>query len=187
MGTGTRGEITMDAEPKYPPLHPEKEPYDPSTSAYWPYFSEEERHMCRNHPREEVTLEIQLMRSEIIEVLKAQQKNPAKTPQETLATLYAISAASRTIGTLVKFQSDYDQAHNKWQAILEEAHHIAFIRSGNYRLMAKMGFSVPDGVLEIEPDLLPQPTYIPGWDPIAGKMRDAQVSADPSGRRSRVQ
>ncbi|MFH2038296.1 MAG: hypothetical protein ABIJ65_02560 [Chloroflexota bacterium] len=148
---------------EYPPLHPPKPAYDPSTSVYWPYYTAQERQMALNHPRDEVALEIQLMRSEIVQVLKAQQKDPCKTPQESLSILYAISVASRTIGTLVKFQSDYKKTHSKWAAFLEEAHHIAFIRTGNYRLMAKMGFAVPDGVLEIEPDLLPRPTYIPGW------------------------
>jgi hypothetical protein len=171
--------MTDPTEIVYPPLHKPKPEYDPSTSVYWPYFTEEERQMCRNHPREEVTLEIQLMRSEVIEVLKAQQKDPCRTPQETLSTLYAISVAARTIGTLVKFQSDYDQTHNKWDALLEEAHHIAFIRTGDYRLMAKMGFSVPDGVLEIEPDLMPEPVYIPEWDPIAGKLRSPATNPAP--------
>ena len=147
----------------YPPLHPEKPPYDPSTSVYWQYYTAEERLMLTNHPKDEVALEISLMRSEIAQVLKAQQKDPCKTPQESLAILYAISVAARTIGTLVKFQSDYKKTHNKWAAFLEEAHHIAFIRTGNYRLMAKMGFAVPDGVLEIEPDLMPHCDPIPGW------------------------
>jgi len=150
----------------YPPRHPEKKPYDPSTSAYWPYYSEGERHMLRNHPREEVTLEIQLMRSEIVEVLKARQEDLCQTLQESLATLYAITVATRTIGTLVKFQSDYNQTHNKWDEIIAEAKHIALIRNGTYRLMAKMGFTVPDGVLEIEPDLLPNPGLMPGWVPL---------------------
>lgn len=153
----------MPTTSDYPPLHPEKKPYDPSTSVYWQYYTPEERQMLINHPRQEVALEISLMRSEIAQVLKAQQKDPCKTPQESLAILYAISVAARTIGTLVKFQSDYRKTHHKWDAFLEEAHHIAFIRTGNYRLMARMGFAVPDGVLEIEPDLLPQPAYIPGW------------------------
>ena len=61
--------------------------------------------MLRNHPREEVALKIQLMRSEIAQVLKAQQKDPCKTPQESLAMLDAISVATRTIGTLVKSQA----------------------------------------------------------------------------------
>ena len=148
---------------EYPPLHPEKSPYDPTTSVYWEYYTAEERQMLINHPRQEVNLEIQLMRSEIAQVLKAQKNDPCKTPQESLAILYAISVAARTISTLVKYRSDYKKTHHKWDAFLEEAHHIAFIRTGNYRLMAKMGFTVPDGVLEIEPDLLPQPAYIPGW------------------------
>lgn len=155
--------MSDQTEPVYPPRHPEKKPYDPSTSVYWPYYSTEERQMLRNHPREEVTLEIQLMRSEIVEVLKARQKHPCQTPQESLATLYAITVAARTIGTLVKFQSDYNQTHNQWDEIIAEAKHIALIRTGTYRLMAKMGFTVPDGVLEIEPDLLPNPAPIPGW------------------------
>jgi hypothetical protein len=149
----------------YPPLHPPKPEYDPSTSAYWPYYTKEERQMLLNHPKDEVALEIHLMRSEIAQVLKAQQKDPVKTPQESLSTLYTIAVAARTIGTLVKYQSDYNKTHNKWDKILEEAKHIALIRTGNYRLMAKMGFAVPEGVLEIEPDLLPNPAPIPGWVP----------------------
>lgn len=166
---------------EYPPLHPPKPEYDPSTSAYWPYYTEEERQMLLNHPREEVKLEIALMRSEIAQVLKAQQKDPCKTPQESLSTLYTIAVAARTIGTLVKYQSDYNQTHNKWDAFLEEAHHIAFIRTGNYRLMAKMGFAVPDGVLEIEPDLLPHCDPIPGWVPPSHqeKMPLNEINANP--------
>jgi hypothetical protein len=141
----------------YPPHHPPKPEYDPSTSTYWPYFTDEERQMIRSHPREEVALEIQLMRSEIAQVLKAQQKDPCKTPQESLATLYTIAVAARTIGTLVKLQSDYKKTHNKWDDILAEAKHICLIRMGVYRQAAAQGFAVPDGVLEIEPDLMPKP------------------------------
>jgi hypothetical protein len=161
----------------YPPLHPEKNPYDPSTSTYWPYYTAEERNMLLNHPKDEVALEITLMRSEIAEVLKAQQKDPCKTPQESLSTLYTIAVAARTIGTLVKYQSDYNQTHNKWDKILAEAKHIALIRTGNYRLMAKMGFAVPEGVLEIEPDLLPNPAPIPGWVPPQTNKSDADCAA----------
>jgi hypothetical protein len=113
--------------------------------------------MIRNHPRQEVALEIQLMRSEIAQVLKAQQKDPCKTPQESLATLYTIAVAARTIGTLVKLQSDYKKTHNKWDDILAEAKHISLIRMGVYRQAAAQGFAVPDGVLDIEPDLMPKP------------------------------
>jgi hypothetical protein len=147
----------MTATIVYPPRHPEKKHYDPTSSYYWQFFSEEERHMLRNHPRQEVKLEIQLMRFEIGEVLKAQQKYPCTTPQETLAALYAISVAARTIGTLVKLQSDYKQTHHKWDERLAEAKHISLIRMGVYRQVAAQGFAVPEGVLEIEPDLMPKP------------------------------
>ena len=143
--------------PVYPPLHPPKPEYDPSTSTYWPYYTAEERQMLLNHPKDEVKLEITLMRSEIAQVLKAQQKDPCKTPQESLSTLYTIAVAARTIGTLVKYQSDYNQTHNKWDSFLAEAKHIALIRTGVYRQVAALGYAVPDGVLEIEPDLMPKP------------------------------
>ena len=141
----------------YPPRHPEKKSYDPTTSTYWPYYTEEERQMLLNHPRQEVALEIHLMRSEIAQVLKTQQIDPCKTPQESLAVLYTIAVAARTIGTLVKLQSDYKQTHHKWDVILAEAKHISLIRTGVYRQVAAQGFGVPDGVLEIEPDLMPKP------------------------------
>ena len=141
----------------YPPRHKPKPEYDPSTSAYWPYYTKEERQMLLNHPKDEVNLEIQLMRSEIVQVLKAQQKDPCKTPQESLAVLYTITVAARTIGSLVKLQSDYNQTHNKWDEIIAEAKHISLIRMGVYRQVAAQGFAVPDGVLEIEPDLMPKP------------------------------
>ena len=147
----------MPTPTTYPPPIQKRNPTTPSTSTYWPYYTDEERQMLLNHPKDEVALEIHLMRSEIAQVLKAQQKDPCKTPQESLAILYTIAVAARTIGTLVKLQSDYKQTHNKWDAILAEANHISLIRMGVYRQVAAMGFSVPDGVLDIEPDLMPKP------------------------------
>ena len=142
---------------KYPPLHPEKKPYDPSTGAFWRYFTLDEQQMLLDHPAEELGLEIILLRSEIAEVLKSQQMEPARTPDETLSILYNISVAAHTIGSLLKYQSDYKKTHNKWDELLEEAMHIARIRTGVYRHVAALGYAVPDGVLDIEPDLLPHP------------------------------
>jgi hypothetical protein len=147
----------------YPPLHPEKKSYDPVNSAYWPYYTEDERNMILNHPREDASIEIALMRSGIAQVLKAQQKDPVTTPEESLNTLYTIAVAARTIGTLVHYQHGYNNAHPRWEKLYEEAMHIARIRTGVYRQVAALGFAVPDGVLEIEPDLLPVCPPIPGW------------------------
>jgi len=148
---------TPTPEIVYPPLHPEKKPYDPTAGAFWRFFTEEEQTMLLDHPAEELNLEIILLRSEIAEVLKAQQKQPATTPEETLSTLYNISVAAHTVGSLLKYQSDYKKTHNKWQDLLDEAMHIARIRTGVYRHVAALGYEVPAGVLEIEPDLLPHP------------------------------
>jgi len=141
----------------YPPLHPEKKPYDPSTGAFWRFFTADEQHMLLDHPAEELGLEIILLRSEIAEVLKARQKEPARTPAETLSLLYNISVAAHTIGSMLKYQHDYKKTHNKWDDLIAEAMHIARIRTGVYRHVAALGYAVPEGVLEIEPDLLPHP------------------------------
>ena len=144
----------------YPPLHLEKKPYDPTTGAFWRFFTADEQHMLLDHPAEELGLEIILLRSEIAEVLKTQQREPATTPEETLSILYNISVAAHTIGSLLKYQSDYHKTHNKWDDLIEEAMHIARIRTGVYRHVAALGYTVPEGVLDIEPDLLPHPqTY----------------------------
>lgn len=142
---------------EYPPLHPEKKPYDPTSGAFWRYFTKEEQTMLLEHPAEELNLEIILLRSEIAEVLKAQQKQPASTPEETLSLLYNISVATHTVGSLLKYQREYKKTHNKWKDLYDEAMHIARIRTGVYRQVAALGIAVPDGVLEIEPDLLPHP------------------------------
>jgi hypothetical protein len=142
---------------EYPPLHPEKKPYDPSTGAFWRFFTADEQQMLLDHPAEELGLEIILLRSEIAEVLRTQQMEPATTPEETLSLLYNISVAAHTVGSLLKYQSDYHKTHNKWDELIEEAMHIARIRTGVYRHVAALGYTVPDGVLEIEPDLLPHP------------------------------
>jgi len=139
------------------PLHPEKKPYDPSTGAFWRYFTADEQHMLLTHPAEELGLEIILLRSEVAEVLHAQQKEPAKTLEESLSLLYAISVATHTVGSLLKYQHDYKKTHNKWKDLYDEAMHIARIRTGVYRQVAALGIAVPEGVLDIEPDLLPHP------------------------------
>jgi hypothetical protein len=145
------------SETVYPPLHPNKKPHDPTTGAFWRYFTPEEQTMLLEHPAEELGLEIILLRSEIGEVLKSQLKEPATTPEETLSTLYNISVATHTIGSLLKYQSDYNQTHNKYDDLIAEAMHIARIRTGVYRHVAALGYTVPEGVLAIEPDLLPHP------------------------------
>jgi len=149
--------IPAQERQEYPPLHPEKKPHDPATGAFWRFFTEDEQKMLLTHPAEELGLEIILLRSEIAEVLKAQQMEPAKTPEDTLSTLYNLSVAAHTIGSLLKYQSDYNKTHNKWDDLIAEAMHIARIRTGVYRHVAALGYTVPEGVLDIEPDLLPHP------------------------------
>jgi hypothetical protein len=164
-------------EINYPPLHPEKKPYDPSTSVYWQYYTEDERQVVLNHDTQDTSKEIALMRITIADVLKAQQQHPVTTPEESISILYAVSAATRTIGTLVKNNREYRKTHNKWDELYKEAMHIARIRTGVYRQVAALGFSVPDGVLEIEPDLMPKPlTYS---ESVAAKARKLAARNSP--------
>jgi hypothetical protein len=169
----------------YPPLHPPKPPYDPSTSAYWPYYTEDERQVILNHPIQDVHLEIGLMRLEIDEVLKAQQKNPVTSLEASRDTLHAISVAASTIGTLSKLQRDYKSTHNEWKEFYEESMHLARIRTGVYRQVAALGYSVPDGVLEIEPDLMPKPiSYAESL--IIKAREDAEIKAEAALREAAI-
>lgn len=147
----------------YPPLHPENKLDDPSTDVYWCFYTEQERQMLLNTPIEDAAQEIALLRMTIYSLFATQETSPVTTPKESLNTLYSISVASRAIAALVKYQRGYNKTHNKWAALYKEAMHIARIRTGMYRQMAAIGYTVPDGVLEIEPDLMPICPSMPGW------------------------
>jgi len=154
-----------NTEQQYPPLHQEHPPSDPSTDVYWRFYTAQERQMLLDTPIEDAAQEIALLRMSIYGVLESQQTDPITTPQESLNTLYSISVASRAIETLIKYQRGYSKTHNKWDALYKEAMHIARIRTGLYRQMAAIGYTVPDGVLAIEPDLLPVCPPMPNWVP----------------------
>ncbi len=63
----------------YPPLHPEKKPYDPSTSIYWQYYTEEERQMLLDHPIDYTSSGKDILR-QLLEDIKYSQKMPPSTP-----------------------------------------------------------------------------------------------------------
>ena len=141
----------------YPPLHPEKEPLDFTKSSYWQYFTPREQAVLLQNSIEDAAPEISLMRSEVTLVLKSQHEQPPTTPEQTLQNLYTIAVAARTIGTLVHYQHQYKSTHSKWDKVIEEGTHIFRIRMGIYRQVAALGYEVPAGVLDIEPDLMPHP------------------------------
>jgi len=151
----------------YPPLHPDQHPPDdPTTDVYWRFYTAQERQMLLDTPIEDVAQEIALLRMTIFGLFETQQTQPITTLKESLNTLYSISVASSAIGALIKYQRDYSKTHNKWNALYKEAMHIARIRTGLYRQMAAIGYTVPDGVLEIEPDLMPICPPMPNWVPL---------------------
>ena len=145
--------------------HRSIEPPDPSTSPYWSCYTPDEQQMLIEHPIEDASLEIALLRSEIALFLKSQGSEPLTDPLVSLQTLYTIAVAARTIGILIQYQRKYRSTHSKWDALIEEGMHQALIRCGGYRHMASLGFEVPEGVLDIEPDLLEVCPPIPGWVP----------------------
>jgi hypothetical protein len=150
---------------EYPPLHPDHPTSDPSTDIYWRFYTDQERQMLLDTPIEDIAQEIALLRMSIYAVFESQETDPITDPQGSLNTLYSFSVASRTIGALVKYQRGYHKTHNKWDALYKEAMHIARIRTGMYRQMAFIGFTVPAGVLAIEPDLMPVCLPVEGWVP----------------------
>ena len=163
---------------EYPPLHPPKPEDDITQSFYWDCFTAEEQQMLIDFPVEDSAPEIALLRTEIHAALKAQQKHPATTLDESRNTLYTISVAARTVATLVKIQRNYKKTHNKWDKIFKEGLHIMRIRTGIYRQVAALGIAVPDGVLEIEPDLNPPCPLLPGWVPPTSLQGDVNSETD---------
>jgi hypothetical protein len=130
------------------------------TSAYWPYFTPLERQLLAAHPSDQVNLEIALLRAEIAAVLDMTRSQPSSLPEDSLQILYTIAIASSTIASLVRIQTDYNHGHDQITDIIHQAHHLAFLRTWNYRLMAALGFSVPAEFLQTRPDLLPPPDII---------------------------
>jgi hypothetical protein len=142
---------------EYPPLHPDKKPLDFTKSSYWPYFTAEEQALLLGQPIDDAAPEIALLRSEVTTFLKCQSEQPPTDQEQTLQNLYAVAVAARTIGSLVHYQSIYNKTHGKWDEVIKEGTHIFRIRMGIYRQVAALGYAVPDGVLDIEPDLMPHP------------------------------
>ena len=133
----------------------------PQPTVYWYFFTQQEKQMLASHPSGQVTLEIALLRAEITAVLQTARSEPSSLPDDSLQALYTIAIAATTIASLVRIQNDYDLAHSRLSEFIHQAHHLAFLRTGNYRLMASLGFSVPGDVLQVAPDLLPAPDLIP--------------------------
>ena len=130
-------------------------------SVYWHCFTPLERQLLAAHPSGQVALEIALLRLEVTAVLDMIRSHPSSHPEDSLQALSNIAIAATTIASLVRIQNDYDLAHSRLSEFIHQAHHLAFLRTGNYRLMASLGFSVPGDVLQVAPDLLPAPDLIP--------------------------
>ena len=132
----------------------------PHQSIYWSHFTPGEKQMLASHPPDQVNHEIALLRVEIAAVLEMSRNQPSTSPDDSLPALYTISIAATTIASLVRFRRGHDHDHDQSTETIHQAHHLAFLQTGSYRLMSAMGFSVPDGVLRIQPDLLPAPDLI---------------------------
>ncbi|HCC79705.1 MAG: hypothetical protein A2X25_09020 [Chloroflexi bacterium GWB2_49_20] len=134
----------------------------PQASPYWPYYTEQERRNILDHPIEDATIEITLIRSLIAGFLCTTSTRPITDPDLSLQSLYAVSVASSTIANLIKYQREYQHTHPKYEKELEAAYHRARIKLGIYRQMYEAGFAVPDdlppGTLDPLP---PDPPYIP--------------------------